>query len=247
MNILVMADSHVGIEIVKWLIYKYIDDITLIVSMSENDIFNLAKKAKLPCFIFKSNNDLIKFLEFHNITIDFGFLVWWPNLVEKSLIKYSKFGFINTHPSLLPYNRGKHPNFWAIVENLPFGVTLHYVDDGIDSGDIIAQKKIDYDWEDTGGSLYYKALECTIDLFKQIYPDIRRFFITHSEQDDKKVTFHLAKEIDSVCKIDLERNYIAKDLLNLLRARTFIGCPACWFEDGNESYEVRIEIKRKNS
>jgi hypothetical protein len=45
--------------------------------------------------------------------------------------------------------------------------------------------------------------------------------------------------------IDLEKTYTARDLLNLLRARTFPGYRACTFSDGEASYEVRVEIKRK--
>ena len=47
--------------------------------------------------------------------------------------------------SLLPYNRGSHPNFWSFVENTPKGITIHEISNGIDDGDIIFQKKFKLD------------------------------------------------------------------------------------------------------
>ncbi len=45
-------------------------------------------------------------------------------------------------------------------------------------------------------------------------------------------------------EIDLEKTYKAKDLLNLLRARTFVGKPSCWFYFKKNKYEVRIKIDK---
>ena len=47
--------------------------------------------------------------------------------------------------SYLPYNRGAHPNFWSFVNNTVKGVTIHEIDQGIDTGKIILQKSIKFD------------------------------------------------------------------------------------------------------
>lgn len=44
--------------------------------------------------------------------------------------------------SYLPYNKGTHPNYWSFIENTPKGVMIHEIDKGIDTGNIIVQKKI---------------------------------------------------------------------------------------------------------
>lgn len=49
---------------------------------------------------------------------------------------------VNLHNSFLPWNRGSDPNLWSIVENTPRGVTLHYIEAGLDKGAIIAQKLV---------------------------------------------------------------------------------------------------------
>jgi len=51
---------------------------------------------------------------------------------------------INLHIALLPWNRGAHPNFWAFHDGTPHGVTLHHMDEGVDTGDIVAQRQVTF-------------------------------------------------------------------------------------------------------
>lgn len=247
MKLLLMPDQHVGFQITQWLIEEHCEDILIIVCLSKNEIYKIAQKAQLPCIISGTEKEIIEHCQKEGIVPDMGLLAWWPKIVQRSLLELPKHGFINTHPSLLPYNRGKHYNFWALVEQAPFGVTLHFIDEGVDTGDIIDQRAISYDWEDTGVSLYRKAQETIIELFKDSYPTIRKFGFKRKSQSLDAGSFHLAKEIDLASYVDLEKFYKARDLLNLLRARTFPGYPACWFEEGDKQFEVRVEIKRKTS
>jgi methionyl-tRNA formyltransferase len=133
----------------------------------------------------------------------------------------------------------------VLVEQVPFGVSLHFVDEGIDSGNIIAQIPITYDWEDTGGTLYQKAGQAMIDLFKSTYPNIRNRDIQNVPQNLRDGSVHFANEIDQASRIQLDDTYTARELFNQLRARTFVGKPACTFEDNDEIYEITVNIKRK--
>ena len=176
--------------------------------------------------------------------LDLGILAWWPYIIKENLIKIPQIGFLNFHPSYLPYNRGKDPNFWSIVEDVPFGVSLHFVDTGIDSGDIAFQSVIEKSWEDTGKTLYEKSLKEIIKLFKDNFRQIKSGKIPRKPQDFSRGSFHRRSELDSASMIDLDKSYRARDLLNIIRARTFYPHPAAWFVDNGEKYEVRIEIKR---
>ena len=238
---LLFANSYVGFEITKYLLHNFFEDICGIVTTSKNNIYNLAYKANKKVFIYKDNVDFLKKLPQN---IDLGLLIWWPFIIKKPLLDIPKNGFLNTHPSFLPYNKGKNPNFWAIVENNPFGVTIHKIDRGIDTGPIISQKEIHYDWRDTGESLYKKSLIEMIKLFKRIYPRIR-LQILNSIAQKKISSFHFKKDMDLISKIDLDKKYRAKELFNLLRARTFNSYPSCFFEDNGKKYEVRIKITKK--
>lgn len=175
---------------------------------------------------------------------DYFILGWWPRIIQKQLISAAIEGVINLHPSLLPYNRGKNYNFWTIIEDSPFGVSLHFVDEGIDTGDVIAQALIPKSWEDTGESLYLRAREEIITLFKRTYPKIIARTISATRQGPGKGSFHYAKEMVEASRIDLDRTYTARELLNLIRARTFPPHPACSFEDTGERYEVTVRIRK---
>ena len=75
-------------------------------------------------------------------------------------------------PSLVRHGRGKDPNFWAIVEEVPFGVTIHHVNATTDGGDIAFQQEIAVTWEDTGATLYAKALVAMEELLQKSLPVI---------------------------------------------------------------------------
>ena len=77
---------------------------------------------------------------------------------------------VNIHNSVLPWNRGADPNLWSIAENTPRGVTLHYVDAGLDKGYIIAQEIVDdCSEEETLSSSYYGLDRAAKSLFKKVF------------------------------------------------------------------------------
>lgn len=82
---------------------------------------------------------------------------------------------VNLHISFLPWNRGADPNYWSWVDGTPKGVTLHYVDDGMDTGDIIAQGRLP-DVAPPGATLastYADLRRAADDLFASVWPDLR--------------------------------------------------------------------------
>jgi methionyl-tRNA formyltransferase len=152
--------------------------------------------------------------------LDLVILAWWPHIIKDELMQLPRHGFLNFHPSLLPHNRGKHPNFWAIIEGCPYGVSLHFIDHNIDGGDIAFQHRLNIDWQDTGATLYARAQNAIIDLFKEHFDEIVAGRIPHAAQADGG-SFHPSREIDPICELDLARQMSVRELLNLLRARTF--------------------------
>lgn len=241
MKLLLLADGSVGAKFARFLLENYPSDLSLIVTTRINAIYREAVDKGISACIFDSEENVREKIE---NGVDLGILAWWPKILKRPLLAAPRMGFINTHPSLLPHNRGKHYNFWAIIESAPFGVTLHRVDAGVDSGAIVSQLPIDYDWCDTGETLYYKAQAAMLRLLIETYPVLRTGRIATIPQDIDAGSFHRASELESASKIDLDNNYRGRDLLNLLRARTFEGHPGCWFEEAGNRYEISIKISR---
>ena len=112
--------------------------------------------------------DLDYFKKF-DFVISFGY----RHIIKEDVINYFGNKIINLHIALLPFNRGSHPNFWSFWDGTPAGVTIHLVDKGIDTGDILHQKTVTFaKSEDTFTKTYsrlIKEIEC---LFKDNFNNI---------------------------------------------------------------------------
>jgi len=86
-------------------------------------------------------------------------LAFVTQIIPKGIIDIPKYKAINYHPSLLPRYRGGSAINWAIINGeTETGVTIHYIDAGIDTGDIIIQERVPIYPEDTLASLYFERL-----------------------------------------------------------------------------------------
>lgn len=242
------CDKYVGEKTLEYMLSYYKAHIKCIALTDENsEIVKLINKYEFNKDYIFYNKDLYENTTIDKIkelNLDYIILAWWPKIIKEPILSIAKKGMINFHNSLLPYCRGKNPNFWSIVEGVPYGVTMHYVSEGIDEGDILFQKKIDVSWEDTGETIYNKSLDKMIELFIESYPELVKGEFEPLIQDLSAGSFHLSKELDISSQIFLEKEYKAKDLLNLLRARTFKPFPGCYFFENGRKYEVRVEITK---
>lgn len=243
-NTAIFADKSVGKEALEFILSHHKDDLKYVLFTDDSSIvkeIDIPIKEVIHYNINLYSDENISKLK--SLELDYIILAWWPYIIKSPLFNCVKKGIINFHPSLLPYNRGKHYNFWNIIEEVPFGVSLHFIDENIDSGDIIFQKEIEKTWEDNGKTLFDKAQGNMTQLFSEAYPEIRKENYNRKKQDLSKGSFHLAKELTNAAKIDLNKSYKARDLINIIRAKTFSPYPAAWFEDDNKKYEITISIK----
>lgn len=96
----------------------------------------------------------------------------YRHILTKSHIDKANHPIINLHISYLPWNKGADPNYWSWVENTPKGVTIHYIDEGIDTGDILIQAKVKMGLEETLASSYAKLKNIIENLFIENYEKI---------------------------------------------------------------------------
>lgn len=110
----------------------------------------------------KINGYIIQTLGEPNFLISYGY----RHILRKDVLDlFYPDRAINLHISYLPWNRGADPNFWSFAENTPKGVTIHYIDEGMDTGDIIVQKEVFFNDEETLRSTYDKLQNEIRDLF----------------------------------------------------------------------------------
>lgn len=170
---------------------------------------------------------------------DWLILAWWPNVIHSTVIACAQHT-LNIHNSFLPWCRGKHPNFWSIVEGVPYGVTLHEVTPVLDGGGIYAQQSIPVTWEDTGETLHRKSLALASDLFMRSWEGISSGRIKPVPQNLAAGSYHDSKELEPYSRIPLNVT-TGREVLNIIRARQAYGHTAS-FMDAGQIYDVKIEI-----
>lgn len=175
---------------------------------------------------------------------DLGVCVLFDYIFSPELLSVFPRGIVNLHPSLVPWNRGQYPNVWSIVEGTPSGVTLHWVDKGIDTGDVIAQRSVPPEPVDTGATLYRKLETAGVSLFKDEWPSIRSGSAKRQPQPAQGGSYHRSSDVERIDRIDLDAPTTARQLLDVLRARTFRPYDSAWFEaeDGRRIY-VRVSLE----
>jgi len=94
-------------------------------------------------------------------------------ILRKEVFDKSPLGTINLHISYLPWNRGADPNFWSHADRSPAGVTIHYIDEGIDTGDIITQKEVSFSHDETLKTSYARLHQNIRELFQDTWPLIK--------------------------------------------------------------------------
>ena len=110
-----------------------------------------------------NSNNVLKFLQSKNIDYIF---VYGTGIIGKDIIKAYPKRIINIHLGLSPYYRGAGTNFWPIVNNEPefCGVTIHFLDEGIDSGDIINRGRAKVSQNDNIHSFGNKIIKVGVNL-----------------------------------------------------------------------------------
>lgn len=116
--------------------------------------------------------------------------------VSEDVIEHMNGHIINTHPSMLPVNRGMFPNFWSFIYDTPKGFTIHNMASKIDAGDILIQKELTFDIKVETFQTTYTAIEDA--LHKAVIDNwvkLKNGLIKPKAQEGKS-TFHNLKKIN---------------------------------------------------
>ena len=136
-------------------------------------------------------------------------------ILPKEILDAPEFGCLNVHASLLPAYRGGAPIHQAIIDGQnETGVTIMYMAQKLDAGDIISQKSIPIEDGDTTGILFEKLSIVGRDLLKETLPTILSRSNARVVQDENKVTFarNISREQERI-----DWNQSAKDIYNQVR------------------------------
>ncbi|RZO97990.1 MAG: methionyl-tRNA formyltransferase [Flavobacteriales bacterium] len=175
------------------------------------------------------------------------FVVVAFRMLPKSVWAIPKLGTINLHASLLPDYRGAAPINWAIINGEKItGVSTFFINENIDTGDIIDQRTIQIDISDSFGDLYYKLKKIGADLVYDTVNDIIENKINLKPQINTAKLNSANKLNKENCRIDWSMN--ASKIYNKIRGLSPYPGANCFLDHKNESlkiiiYSSKIEIE----
>lgn len=150
---------------------------------------------------------------------DIFLTAFYPKLYKRPLLTVPRLGSLNLHFAPLPRYRGSFPGAWAIIRGeRAHGVTLHWMNPGIDNGDIVVQQSVEITDQDTGQSLYAKCEEAGEQLIKESLPLILSGNIPRQKQDERDALYHdRGQPYGGVVNF----GWSAQEVYNFVRALTF--------------------------
>lgn len=165
--------------------------IVLFLGYDETETILISKLKSKNCNVKQTKKKLtFEFSEYYDLIISFGYkYIFKPQFIENCNCP-----ILNLHISYLPFNRGAHPNFWSFFDKTQSGVSIHLIDEGIDTGPILFQKKVEF--------LHEKTF---IETYRRLHYEIENLFIDHIDSIISKKwiekkqsgigTFHFARDL----------------------------------------------------
>jgi methionyl-tRNA formyltransferase len=177
---------------------------------------NLAEKSGTPFFRPNLMKDSQVYDAYVKLQPDLVILAFVTDIIPEKLLTVPSLGTICYHPSILPRHRGASAINWALIQGDTLtGLTIFWVDKGIDTGPILLQKEVEIGPEETTGSLYFnKLFPMGVDAMVEAVELIKKGKAPKIPQDDSKATYEPPCD-DRVASVTFEKTI--KDIYNLIR------------------------------
>jgi methionyl-tRNA formyltransferase len=246
------ANRDIGYRVCQRLVDARMPPVALLVPPGpEADAAAVAAMRRMirdvPVLVGKSFREPAGIAELKAMDIDYLLSIHFPYILPAEVLDIPRIGTLNLHPACLPYNRGWHTPSWAIADQTPYGATLHWVDQGLDTGDIALQRCVKVGAADTAHELYQRVLSAELALLDEAIPAFRTGTLPRIPQSSSG-TCHRTVDLESMRRQNLDESGTKGQLLRRLRALTTNRWDeAAWFEEDGERYLVRVEIRPMTS
>ena len=149
---------------------------------------------------------------------DVIFSFYYRKMICRQILDLPRLGAFNLHGSYLPHYRGRCPVNWVIINGeKQTGVTLHYMIEKPDAGDIVGQKAVKIEISDTAKTLYDKLCEAAKELLDEVMPLIKKERIPRQKQNLEKGSYYGGRRPEDG-RIDWKKP--AGEIYNLIRGVT---------------------------
>jgi methionyl-tRNA formyltransferase len=170
----------------------------------------LCEALGIPVFYVKNINDLESVAELRRLDLDLCVVLGWSQILRREALACARLGTVGAHASYLPHNRGSAPVNWAILRGESrTGNTLMWLSEGVDEGQIVAQRAFPITPFDTCASVYEKVAatngEMVLELIQKLeqgerpatpQPPTRETILPRRRPEDGEIDWSLpAREI----------------------------------------------------
>jgi methionyl-tRNA formyltransferase len=204
----------------------------------------IADKFKIPLVEVKDKMHLY-YEQLRSLNPEFIVVAGWYYMIPKKLRCLASNGCAGLHASLLPKYRGGAPLVWAMINGeTKSGVSLFLFGDGVDSGDILAQKSFIIDDNDTIKEVIGKATEASLEILKKYVPKIADGTVVRTAQNQKDATYVPQRTPGDGL---INWSWEAKDIRNFIRAQTKPYPGAFTIRNGNKLIIWEADVYSYNS
>jgi methionyl-tRNA formyltransferase len=235
MRLVLFAYHDVGYECLKYLVERGEAVVAVVTHQDDpgeeiwfRSVADLARFHKIPVYTPKNPNTPQFIDRLKKLAPELIFSFYYRRLLSQEILAIPRRGGINLHGSLLPRYRGRAPINWVLVNGeKETGMTLHYMTEEADAGDIIAQKPVSITDDDTAYSLFNKMTMAGIELLKETFPLILEGKAPRIPQNHALATICGRRRPEDG---NVDWTGSARSIYNLIRAVThpYPGAFTCW-------------------
>lgn len=173
-----------------------------------------ALRLKLPVFQPKKIRDPESIAYLEKLAPDVIVVAAFGQIIPKAILDLPKYGCLNIHASLLPKYRGAAPIQWAIIDGeKETGVTIMRMDEGLDTGDMLAKCIVPITEEETGGSLFDKLSDAGAELLSSTLKRLETEEIIGEKQPKDSPTAYAAMIKRDTGRIDWTKDAVCIERL----------------------------------
>jgi len=224
MKVVLIGSVEFSLRVLEKLISIDVDLVGVCTKKSStfnSDFFDLKPLSdinEVPCLYVDDINSTKSVEWIKNLNPDVIFCFGWSSLIKKDILAVAPMGIVGYHPAKLPKNRGRHPLIWALALGLKESAsTFFFMDEGLDTGDILTQVDFEISYKDDARNLYDKVVEIALIQIEEFIPVLEKGTYTRIKQNEKESNdWRKRNELDG--EIDFRMN--SHSIYNLTRALT---------------------------
>ena len=228
MKVLVFCDKITGLELIKTMPLDADEYMIVVGKRDRKLILTWLASKELKYFLIEN----FHFEIYEDSHFDWLLNLWGSHIFSGAELRKARKS-LNIHPGILPGARGSNPVIHSMLGQIKLGVTIHEIEEDIDSGDIYCLEEINSSTFITGGEAYEHVVESAISLFSKKWPEIKAGKCRQEQKDVVQGKIQTKKETEMLRTKNFENlSSDEKSVINWILTFQY-----------NENYMARIEYK----